>query len=384
MLHGVVSAAGSPTARIIDQALIHCSGARSPREPDATSLEVAESPNRRGRCSRRDLVPHRWLLPPRCPAHESCRNAHRSPLYLFITVPGTATSSTRRLRSQPPLMASWSIAFFEYWLAVPPHPIAHPLYSAAELQTMQEVITLLVFAAFLVLFLKEPLGWITPLASPSSQRARSSSSRTLRNASAPPLGRRRFRPAVAHAGGDERNRRTTGARRGCARRGPPSRRSSSHDLLAVELEAHQQLPGSAPTNRLPRHAGNRSAGVERHARRRDRRIPVVAPAAPCRPSRALADLGARIVAVGDDRPAVVLAGPRDVDLVAAARAVLDASTARRSAGLSAAPARCDGRATRSRARPRVRRTDCPGTQPSGLMRTILPRCLPRFCALWRC
>ncbi len=54
---------------------------------------------------------------------------------------------------------SWAIAFFEYWLAVPANRIGHEVYSAAQLKTMQEVITLVVFAGFSVVFLKEPLGW---------------------------------------------------------------------------------------------------------------------------------------------------------------------------------------------------------------------------------
>jgi len=57
------------------------------------------------------------------------------------------------------VMASWGIAFFEYWLAVPANRIGHQVYSAAELKTMQEVITLAVFAVFSVLFLKESLTW---------------------------------------------------------------------------------------------------------------------------------------------------------------------------------------------------------------------------------
>ncbi|MFC5066806.1 DMT family protein [Flaviflagellibacter deserti] len=57
------------------------------------------------------------------------------------------------------VMASWSIAFFEYWLAVPANRIGHAVYSAAQLKTMQEVVTLIVFAGFSVLYLKEPLGW---------------------------------------------------------------------------------------------------------------------------------------------------------------------------------------------------------------------------------
>lgn len=57
------------------------------------------------------------------------------------------------------VLVSWGIAFFEYWLAVPANRIGSQAYSAAELKTMQEVITLLVFAGFSVLYLKEPLGW---------------------------------------------------------------------------------------------------------------------------------------------------------------------------------------------------------------------------------
>jgi uncharacterized protein len=57
------------------------------------------------------------------------------------------------------VMASWSIAFIEYWFAVPANRIGHQVYSAAELKTMQEVITLIVFALFSVFYLKEQLSW---------------------------------------------------------------------------------------------------------------------------------------------------------------------------------------------------------------------------------
>ena len=57
------------------------------------------------------------------------------------------------------VLASWGIAFFEYWLAVPANRWGSAVYSAAQLKTIQEVITLVVFAAFSVLYLKEPLGW---------------------------------------------------------------------------------------------------------------------------------------------------------------------------------------------------------------------------------
>ena len=57
------------------------------------------------------------------------------------------------------VMASWSIAFVEYWFAVPANRIGHAVYSAAELKTIQEVITLSVFAVFSVLYLKEAITW---------------------------------------------------------------------------------------------------------------------------------------------------------------------------------------------------------------------------------
>ena len=52
-------------------------------------------------------------------------------------------------------MASWSIALIEYCFAVPANRWGHTVYSAAELKTMQEVITLTVFALFSVFYLGE-------------------------------------------------------------------------------------------------------------------------------------------------------------------------------------------------------------------------------------
>ncbi len=57
------------------------------------------------------------------------------------------------------ILASWAIAFFEYCLAVPANRYGSAIYSAAQLKTMQEVITLVVFAGFSVFYLKESLGW---------------------------------------------------------------------------------------------------------------------------------------------------------------------------------------------------------------------------------
>ena len=55
------------------------------------------------------------------------------------------------------ILMSWGIAFFEYWLAVPANRIGRDIYSPAELKTMQEVITLAVFAVFSVTYLGERL-----------------------------------------------------------------------------------------------------------------------------------------------------------------------------------------------------------------------------------
>lgn len=57
------------------------------------------------------------------------------------------------------VLASWAIAFFEYCLAVPANRIGHQVYSAAQLKTIQEVITLVIFAGFSVFWLKESLTW---------------------------------------------------------------------------------------------------------------------------------------------------------------------------------------------------------------------------------
>lgn len=57
------------------------------------------------------------------------------------------------------ILGSWAIALVEYCFAVPANRIGHQVYSAAELKTMQEIITLVIFAIFSVTYLKEPLHW---------------------------------------------------------------------------------------------------------------------------------------------------------------------------------------------------------------------------------
>ncbi|MFZ0070304.1 MAG: DMT family protein [Xanthobacteraceae bacterium] len=57
------------------------------------------------------------------------------------------------------IVASWLIAFVEYCLAVPANRFGSAIYSTAQLKTIQEVITLVVFAGFSVAYLREPLTW---------------------------------------------------------------------------------------------------------------------------------------------------------------------------------------------------------------------------------
>jgi len=57
------------------------------------------------------------------------------------------------------IVASWGIAFAEYCLAVPANRWGSAVYSTAQLKTIQEVVTLLIFAAFSIFYLKEPMTW---------------------------------------------------------------------------------------------------------------------------------------------------------------------------------------------------------------------------------
>lgn len=57
------------------------------------------------------------------------------------------------------ILASWLIAFVEYCFQVPANRWGHGQFSAAQLKTIQEVITLAVFSVFSVLYLKEGLRW---------------------------------------------------------------------------------------------------------------------------------------------------------------------------------------------------------------------------------
>jgi len=57
------------------------------------------------------------------------------------------------------IFVSWLIAFVEYCFQVPANRLGHYQFSAAQLKTIQEVITLIVFSIFSVLYLKEEFRW---------------------------------------------------------------------------------------------------------------------------------------------------------------------------------------------------------------------------------
>lgn len=57
------------------------------------------------------------------------------------------------------IIVSWGIALFEYCFQVPANRIGSEFFTAAQLKTIQEVITLIVFSIFSVLYLKEQFRW---------------------------------------------------------------------------------------------------------------------------------------------------------------------------------------------------------------------------------
>ena len=66
----------------------------------------------------------------------------------------------RDLRTRPlivAVLASWGIAFFEYFLQVPANRIGYTALELGQLKVMQEVITLAVFVPFAVFYMRQPL-----------------------------------------------------------------------------------------------------------------------------------------------------------------------------------------------------------------------------------
>ena len=57
------------------------------------------------------------------------------------------------------ILISWGLAFIEYCLAVPANRFGSSVYSAAQLKTIQEVVTLTVFGVFSVVYLQQAITW---------------------------------------------------------------------------------------------------------------------------------------------------------------------------------------------------------------------------------
>lgn len=57
------------------------------------------------------------------------------------------------------ILVSWGIAFFEYTLMVPANRLGSSVYSVVQLKTIQEILTLVVFAGFSAWYLGQPLKW---------------------------------------------------------------------------------------------------------------------------------------------------------------------------------------------------------------------------------
>lgn len=80
---------------------------------------------------------------------------------VFMTVAWYGHLKYKEVTLWKVILISWGIAFFEYCLQVPANRIGHYQFTAAQLKTMQEVISLSVFAVFSVLYLHESLKWST-------------------------------------------------------------------------------------------------------------------------------------------------------------------------------------------------------------------------------
>jgi len=78
---------------------------------------------------------------------------------IFMTFAWYGHLRYRHLPLMTVILASWGIAFVEYCFQVPANRIGYGQFNAAELKTIQEVITLVVFCIFSVLYLNEELKW---------------------------------------------------------------------------------------------------------------------------------------------------------------------------------------------------------------------------------
>ena len=97
-----------------------------------------------------------------CPVHTPC--PMRTVILLLVSniFMTFAWYGHLKFRESPlwlAIIASWGIAFVEYCFQVPANRIGSYQFSGAQLKTIQEVITLVVFSVFSVVYLKEQLRW---------------------------------------------------------------------------------------------------------------------------------------------------------------------------------------------------------------------------------
>src|SRR4051794_34088002 len=78
---------------------------------------------------------------------------------LFMTVAWYGHLKFKAVPLPTVVLASWGIAFAEYCFLVPANRIGSAVYSPAQLKTIQEVITLIVFAGFTAVYFNQPLSW---------------------------------------------------------------------------------------------------------------------------------------------------------------------------------------------------------------------------------
>jgi len=78
---------------------------------------------------------------------------------IFMTIAWYGHLRFKHVELWKVVLASWGIAFLEYCLQVPANRLGHGRFTAAQLKTIQEVVTLVVFSGFSVLYLRESLRW---------------------------------------------------------------------------------------------------------------------------------------------------------------------------------------------------------------------------------
>jgi len=92
-------------------------------------------------------------------------SAHLTPIALLLASNVFMTFAWYghlKFKTSPLLLViavSWLIALPEYILQVPANRMGHAVYSAAQLKTIQEILTLLVFVVFSVTYLGESIRW---------------------------------------------------------------------------------------------------------------------------------------------------------------------------------------------------------------------------------